>query len=70
MERKINESFPYGDVVMQVVEQEDYAQDECTGCAFDGQCNPLRDRGILGECSRLLREDRKDVIFKEVQTEE
>ena len=63
MERKIGEIFKYGDKTLQVKES---ASNGCDGCFFDEQRIPCS-KNVSGYCEFGLREDKKEIIFVEVQ---
>lgn len=66
MERKVGEIFEYYGRRLQIIEQDEIdEQDICKGCYFDddGICR-LVDINKTGDCCG--RDDKKEVIFKEV----
>lgn len=69
MERKVGEIFTYKNKTYQIVPRE--KEDCCIGCAFDlGKyaCKKPRNeaRNNFGHCYFQFREDKKGIIFKEV----
>ena len=65
MERKIGETFEFEGKTLQVKANDD----GCEGCIFNVKCT----RGIksvTGLCGSIYRDDKKDVIFVEVQEQE
>lgn len=59
--RPIGEIFEWRGVKLQVVEHED-----CEGCYFDRYDYCLSYRHVTGYCSEYVREDEKNVIFKQI----
>lgn len=73
MERKVGEIFTYKNKTYQIVPRE--KEDCCIGCAFDlGKyaCKKPRNeaRNNFGHCYFQFREDKKGIIFKEVNNME
>ena len=66
MERKIGEQFEFLGVKLEVIEDE---KDSCDGCYFCGPyiCGCECVKNFIGPCAYTERDDKKDVIFKEVQ---
>lgn len=64
MERKIGEVFEYQGKKLQV--KADSNDNSCGGCIFNGSCT-RGDKSITGFCEKGYRDDKKDVIFVEVQ---
>ena len=69
MERKLGEIFTYKDKTYQIVPRE--KENCCIGCAFDiGKyaCKKPRNesRNNFGHCYFQFREDKKGIIFKEI----
>ena len=63
MYKAVGKTFKYGGMKLKVVEVAD--TDECTGCYFE-RMNPCgAARGYF--CTAHLREDRKNVIFVEIE---
>lgn len=74
MERKVGNKFDYEEVTLEVVEHQD-----CLGCYFHKYhipcnnntiriaCNLSTERNAIGHCSKVYREDKKNIIFKEVE---
>ena len=73
MERKVGDKFGYAEVTLEVVEHHD-----CLGCYFHKNyircnnnngiaCNLSAERNAIGHCSAIHREDKKNIIFKEVK---
>lgn len=68
MERKIGKTFSYYGTTLEVVKSLEKIEDwYCTDCYFRPfiSCNCVN--AITGHCSSGLREDKTNVIFKEVQ---
>ena len=65
MERQIGEQFDFDGVKLEVVENED---NHCEGCYFYKWiiCRFPAVANNTGMCSATEREDKKEVIFKEV----
>ena len=63
IERKIGETFEFEG---KKIEVKAASSDECDGCFFNTKCT-LKSRKLSGECDRDWRNDRKSVIFVEVQ---
>lgn len=63
-ERKIGETFDFGDVKLNVA-IDDYGCRCCYFCKSDIFCSN-DNFDITGQCSYYLRNDRTNVIFKEV----
>ena len=64
MERKIGEVFEYQGKKLQVKAGSN--DNSCGGCIFNGSCT-RGDKSITGFCEKGYRDDKKDVIFVEVQ---
>lgn len=64
MERKIGEVFEYKGSKLKVMESED----GCTGCYLE-DCS-CRNNRVIGECISYRRNDKKSVIFVEVQEQQ
>ena len=62
MERKIGEIFDYKGKILKVVKN-----DVCIGCYFKPLISCDYIKKVTGFCSRELRVDCTDVIFKEVK---
>lgn len=59
--------FKSGNVILIVEEVDAY---DCEGCIFQyniSDCKFFQKKGIIPECSFDEREDRKNIIFKEVE---
>ena len=41
--------------------------DPCKGCFFDGFLDCTKEADVIGHCGILFREDKTDVIFKEIK---
>lgn len=69
MERKIGEQFDYDGVKLEVVENN---SKQCEGCFFYRFiiCRFKVIAGITGACGAEERDDKKEVIFKDVTDEE
>lgn len=63
VERKIGETFEFKG---KKIEVKAASSDECDGCFFNTKCT-LESRKLSGECDRDWRNDRKSVLFVEVQ---
>ena len=63
MERKIGDTFEFEGKKLQVKES---ASNGCDGCFFYMKCSSIT-MGLSGECEVDARDDKKDVIFVEVQ---
>lgn len=59
--RPIGEIFEFSGEKLQVVENE-----PCNGCFFRGQRNCIFFQNDTGYCGKYIREDKKDVIFKQI----
>ncbi len=73
MERQIGEVFTYEDKTYQIIPRE--KEDCCTGCAFNlgiYACKKPRNeaRNKFGHCYFRFREDKKGIIFKEINNME
>ena len=70
VERKIGEVFDFNGIKLRV--QDAGYKASCNGCyfcvSFYCQCYELHHKQLIGECYRIYREDGKDVIFMEVQS--
>ena len=66
MERKIGEQFDYEGVKLEVVEEKEIT---CKGCYFIASkvCLSGEAQDIAGYCFSSVRDDKKDVSFKEVE---
>lgn len=66
MERKIGETFEYKCKTYKTIQS---LSNSCRNCAFDGkpyyEC--ILNEKIIGGCSMQVREDKKNVIFKEIK---
>lgn len=66
MERKIGETFEYQGKTYKTIQS---LSNSCRNCAFDGkpyyEC--ILNEKIIGGCSMQVREDKKNVIFKEIK---
>ena len=64
--RPIGEKFDYEGDTLEVVEK---GEARCAGCYFDNMifCRFSEIVDITGLCSSSQREDKKEVIFKEVE---
>ena len=67
MERKIGETFDFGGVMLEVVEEVEFA---CEGCYFGVNTSlcSFVDRDVIGPCREYTRSDFQNVIFKKVKT--
>ena len=67
MERQIGEQFDYEGVKLEVAEWEEV--NGCNGCYFSNIicCRFEEILDITGYCGSSQREDKKEVIFKEVK---
>ena len=63
MERKIGERFSYNGTTLEVEKMEN---DFCADCYFRHLISCYYVKKVTGFCSRELRKDGTDVIFKEV----
>lgn len=67
MERKIGDTFEYKGRVYKTIQS---LSGSCRNCAFDGkpycECCILNEK-IIGACCMKVREDKKNVIFKEIK---
>ena len=59
--RPIGEIFEYCKKKLQVVQN-----NRCTGCYFLGSDICIRVRDVSGYCGETLREDKQNVIFKQI----
>lgn len=59
--RPIGEIFKWRGVKLQVVRFE-----SCQGCYLDSYDNCRSYRHVTGYCSKLVRKDQKNIIFKQV----
>lgn len=59
--RPIGEIFEYCKKKLQVVQN-----DRCNGCYFYGEDNCMNYRNGTGYCGECIREDQKNVIFKQI----
>lgn len=65
MERKIGETFEYKGRVYKTIQS---LSDSCINCAFLNEpCYACVFNNIVGGCSMTVREDKKNVIFKEIK---
>ena len=66
MERQIGEQFDFLGVKLEV---EEWKEDSCKGCYFCGTtiCGYECITNFTGQCASTGREDKKDIIFKEVE---
>ncbi len=62
MERKLGEVFEFEGKKLKVVES-----DSCTCCYFNYACTE-EDEKQLGKCLDVHREDGKNIVFKEVDS--
>lgn len=68
MERRIGEQFKYEGVTLEVAEAQKYHPlYPCCDCYFllKGRCY---ERDKTGKCSKTLREDKREIYFKEVKS--
>lgn len=64
MERKIGETFEFEGKAYKTVQS---PFDNCTNCAFvDRPCYSYILNKIIGGCSKEVRKDKKNIIFKEI----
>lgn len=65
MERKIGETFEYEGKVYKTVQS---LSDSCRNCAFVNEpCYACFFNKIVGGCSMTIREDKNNIIFKEIK---
>ena len=65
MERKIGETFEYKGRVYKTIQS---LSDSCRNCAFVNEpCYACVFKKIVGCCSMTVREDKKNIIFKEIK---
>lgn len=65
MERKIGETFEYKGRVYKTIQS---LSDSCRNCAFVNEpCYACVFNNIVGGCSMTVREDKKNIIFKEIK---
>lgn len=65
MERKIGETFEYKGRVYKTIQS---LSDSCINCAFVNEpCYAYDFNKIVGGCSMKVREDKKNIIFKEIK---
>lgn len=65
MERKIGETFEYKGRVYKTIQS---LSDSCRNCAFVNEpCYAYFFNKIVGGCSMTVREDKKNIIFKEIK---
>lgn len=65
MERKIGETFEYKGRVYKTIQS---LSDSCRNCAFVNEpCYACFFNNIVGGCSMTVREDKKNIIFKEIK---
>lgn len=65
MERKIGETFEYEGKVYKTIQS---LSDSCTNCAFVNEpCYECIFNKIVGGCSMTVREDKNNIIFKEIK---
>lgn len=65
MERKIGETFEYKGRVYKTIQS---LSDSCINCAFVNEpCYACFFNKIVGGCSMTVREDKKNIIFKEIK---
>ena len=68
MERKIGETFEFEGKTYKTIQS---LSDDCRNCAFaDEPCYECTLSEILGGCSKKVREDKKNIIFKEIKSRE
>ena len=70
MERKIGKTFNYQGKTLEVVEQSNKdAENACDGCYFKSNFMVLcyKNNEITGECSCIRRNDKKSIIFKDIE---
>ena len=60
----IDSTFVLGNRTLKVVES-----DKCDYCYIGGDCDMFCERLMIPECKGKIREDKKDVIFVEVENE-
>jgi len=67
MEREIGEIFKYKNTKLQVLEAKNAGHicKECEFLKYPNSC--IKEADIMGSCSKCLRTDRKNVIFKKVE---
>jgi hypothetical protein len=61
MERKIGEKFKYEDKTLKIIKTPHF---DCSGCYFRNML--FNCRGIVGECFRIARKDKNDIIAIEI----
>lgn len=67
MERKIGETFEYKGRVYKTIQS---LSDSCRNCAFVNEpCYACFFNKIVGGCSMTVREDKKNIIFKEIKND-
>lgn len=66
MERQIGERFEYKVTTLEVVKSEDISNWYCADCYFSHLISCDYIKKVTGFCSRELRTDGTDVIFKDV----
>lgn len=67
MERKIGETFEYKGRVYKTIQS---LSDSCRNCAFVNEpCYACVFNNIVGGCSMTVREDKKNIIFKEIKND-
>lgn len=66
MERKIGERFEYNGTTLEVELEKEDEKDVCIGCYFSDMKTCKYVKKVTGYCSRALRKDGTDVIFKDV----
>ena len=67
MERKIGETFEYKGMVYKTIQS---LSDSCRNCAFVNEpCYAYFFNKIVGGCSMTVREDKKNIIFKEIKND-
>ena len=67
MERKIGETFEYKGKIYKTIQS---LSDSCRNCAFVNEpCYACVFNNIVGGCSMTVREDKKNIIFKEIKND-
>ena len=66
MEIKIGDIFTYNGKTYKVIMN----NNSCNGCAFKGNYYCKKDKSITGECISFIRDDGKNIIFKEINNME
>lgn len=67
MERKIGDTFEYKGRVYKTIQS---LSDSCRNCDFiDEPCYACFFNNIVGGCSMTVREDKKNIIFKEIKND-